>query len=295
MPDSASSTIGSRDRIICFGDVIDDIVVVPMGSIRDDTDTPSTIRFRPGGSAANTAAWLGNLGAPVDLVGAVGIDDAPRHSEQLPGVTTHLAANPSLPTGTIVVIVDGQRRHMLTERGANRALDPNQVTDALLAAARVLHITGHTLLNVHGIGGLIERAQAAGVAISIAPGSAGFIADYGVEAFAKQILGATIVFASLEEGRILTGLDDPAAIAAALPFDIAVVTQGTAGVIVAHADRVFAVPATPAEVIDPTGAGDAFCAGFLETWLRTDDLRAAAIAGTQVAARAVAILGGRPE
>ena len=59
-------------RIVCFGDIIDDVVVVPNGPIRDDTDTDSVIRNRPGGSPANTAAWLGSLGAAVDFVGVVG-------------------------------------------------------------------------------------------------------------------------------------------------------------------------------------------------------------------------------
>jgi len=53
-------------RIVVFGDVIDDIVVVPSGPIRPDTDTPSSIRNSPGGSAANAASWLGSAGAQVD-------------------------------------------------------------------------------------------------------------------------------------------------------------------------------------------------------------------------------------
>jgi len=48
----------AAERILVFGDVIDDIIVVPSGPIRVDTDTPSAIRSRAGGSAANTAAWL---------------------------------------------------------------------------------------------------------------------------------------------------------------------------------------------------------------------------------------------
>ncbi len=268
--------------------------MVPDGPIRDDTDTPSTIRFRPGGSAANTAAWLGHLGAAVDFVGTVGAADATHHAEQLVGVTTHLTVHPELPTGTIIVIVQGESRNMLTERGANRALHPDQVTDALLADARILHLTGHTLLGEHGLASLIARARAAGVVVSISPGSAGFIADYGVDAFAEAILGATMVFASLDEGRLLTGLVEPAEVAAALPFEIVVLTQGMAGVIVDHPGGQLQVPAVPASVVDPTGAGDAFCAGFLDAWLRTGDLHEAATAGARVAARAVTSIGARP-
>src|SRR5690554_3490156 len=108
-------------RIVVFGDVIDDIVVVPNGPIRDDTDTPSRISHRAGGSAANVASWLGRQGAGVDFVGRVAASDVPRHEEVLAGfgVTPHLVADEELPTGTIVVLVDGDSRSMLTDRGAN--------------------------------------------------------------------------------------------------------------------------------------------------------------------------------
>lgn len=286
--------MADRQRIVCFGDVIDDVVVIPDGPVRDDTDTPSAIRFRPGGSAANTAAWLGILGADVDLVAAVGRGDGSRHAEQLVGVRAHLAEHPYLPTGTIVVLVDGERRHMLTERGANAALDPAAVTDELLADAAILHLTGHTLLNPLGVGDLIARATSAGVAVSVSPGSAGFIADYGVEAFAAAIAQSSIVFVSLEEGRLLTALAEPAEVAAALPFDHVVLTLGMDGVLVDLDGEQFTVPAVATQVVDPTGAGDAFCAGYLAEWVRSADARAAASRGTEVAAKAVASVGARP-
>ena len=286
--------MADRRRIVCFGDVIDDVVVIPDGVIRDDTDTPSAIRFRPGGSAANTAAWLGTLGADVDLVASVGRGDAVRHAEQLVGVRAHLTEHPELPTGTIVVLVDGERRHMLTERGANAALDPAMLTDAMLADAAILHLTGHTLLNPLGIGDLIARATSAGVAVSVSPGSAGFIADYGVEVFAEAIAGASLVFASLDEGRLLTGLTDPLEVATALPFDHVVLTLGMDGVLVSLRGDHFTVPAVATTVVDPTGAGDAFCAGYLAEWVTSADARVAASRGTEVAARAVGTVGARP-
>jgi sugar/nucleoside kinase (ribokinase family) len=284
-----------KDRIICFGDVIDDVVAVPAGPIRDDTDTPADIAFTAGGSAANTAAWLGSLGAAVDFVGIVGTADVARHTEALPGVVAHLAASP-LPTGTIVVVVQGQSRTMLTQRGANRALDSSQVTDALLAEAAVLHVTGHVLLNDAGLSDLIRRAAAAEVAVSVDPGSAGFIADFGVPEFLAGIAGASILFPSLEEGSLLTGLAAPEAIAAKLAetFDVVALTMGMDGVIIAFGDTVDHVQASHAEVVDPTGAGDAFCAGFLAEWARTRDPIASAMTGVLVGARAVETTGGRP-
>lgn len=283
------------DRIVCFGDVIDDIVVIPRGPIRDDTDTWSTIRFRPGGSAANTAAWLAHVGSAVELVACVGEADAARHAEALAGVRTRFTTHPDLPTGTIVVLVDGERRSMLTERGANAALDPAAVTDEVLADARVLHVTGHVLRNELGIGDLIPRARAAGVAVCVAPGSAGLIADLGPTVVAERLAGATIIIASLDEGRLLTGLTDPHEIGNALGVEVAVLTRGRDGVVVVADGAVHDVAAVPASnVVDPTGAGDAFTAGFLAEWVATGDARGAAEAGAAVAAQAVARLGARP-
>ncbi len=292
-----------KPRIVCFGDVIDDVLAVPEGPIRDDTDTPALIRQLPGGSAANTAAWLGELGAAVDFVGIVGQgvggSDAMRHTAALPGVDAHIATHPTLPTGTIVVVVQGQTRTMLTQRGANLALSPADVTAQLLGEAGVLHLTGHVLLNDAGAAGvtdLISRATAAGVVVSVDPGSAGFIADYGVEAFLAAFAGASILFPSLEEGSLLTGLAAPEAIASKLAesFPTVALTLGIDGVIVAFGDTVERVQASHAEVVDPTGAGDAFDAGFLAEWVQSGDPIASAMTGALVGARAVTIVGGRP-
>jgi sugar/nucleoside kinase (ribokinase family) len=288
-------------RLVAFGDVIDDVVAMPYEAIRVDTDTPASIGFRAGGSAANTAAWLGSLGATVDFVGSVGASDVDRHGALLrdAGVTPHLVGHPTLTTGTIVIIVEGDRRTMLTERGANAELDPSDVPNALLEDAAVLHLTGHALLNAAGSDGfadLIARAAAAGAQVSVDPGSAGFIADYGAERFLQAIGGATMLFPSLDEGRALTGLDEPEAIVAelAMTFPTVVLTMGTSGVVIVHDGTTLIVPAVAVPIVDPTGAGDAFCAGFLDKWVRTGDLARSASAGARVASSAVGVIGGRP-
>jgi sugar/nucleoside kinase (ribokinase family) len=288
-------------RIISFGDVIDDVVAIPVGPIRDDTDTPSSIRFIPGGSAANTAAWLGELGAAVEFYGSVGQVDLDRHGRLLAdgGVRAHLFGHEGVPTGTIVVIVEGENRTMLTERGANALLDPAWITDDVLAQTALLHITGHTLLNEAGadaVTELIARAKWADTAVSVDPGSAGFIADYGVTRFLEAFAGADILFPSLEEGRLLAGRETPELVAASLGewFPTIVLTLGTAGVALSHEGLGMHVDAVETDVIDPTGAGDAFCAGFLNEWVQSANLKSSAEAGVTVASRAVGLIGGRP-
>ena len=289
-------------RIVVIGDVVNDIVVVPRGPVRPDTDTASTIRPRPGGSAANTATWLGSLGAEVDFVGCVGMADAEDHEIifRENGVTTHLEYGAGLPTGTIVILVEGERRTMLTERGANAALESAAVTDDLLASAGVLHVSGYSILDGFGAVGardLISRATAAGVPVSITPGSAGYLSDFGVRPFLDAIEGATIVFPNLAEGKLMSGETDPLKVGAALRkrFEVVVLTMGAEGMIVFEGGSSTQVPApTVQHVVDPTGAGDAMAAGFLEHWVSTRDAVASARAGAFVAARAIMLMGGRP-
>ena len=289
-------------RVVVFGDVIDDVLVIPRGPIRPDTDTSAAIRNRPGGSAANVAAWLGSLGTPVDFVGLVGRDDVARHRAALAafGVEAHLGAHPELPTGTIIVLVDGGSRSMLTDRGANADLDPASVTDAMLDAADLLHLTAYSLFDSgrqQQFRDLIARAKARGVVVSVDPASAGFLLDYGTDRFLDAIEGADLLFPNLDEGAALTGLADPERIACTLSARVALValTLGSAGVLVAQSGVPAAVvPAVAAQTVDPTGAGDAFCAGFLRAWLASNDPLTAAEAGARLAVRALSAIGGRP-
>lgn len=301
MPSSEASV----PHIVVFGDVIDDIVVVPSGPIRRDTDTPSTIQQRPGGSAANAASWLGSQGEPVDFVGRVASGDLDQHSATLAGfgVTPHLIADHEHPTGAIVVLVDGNSRSMLTQRGANDYLSADDVSDELLEHAAVVHFTGYTIY--HGddrehhaaVRRLFDRADARGVSVSVDPASAGSLDDFGAERFLDLAAGARLLFPNLDEGRALTGLDDPTRIATALAerFPLVALTLGADGVEIAERGRdTIRVPVIESAIVDPTGAGDAFVAGFLASWARHGDARIAAEAGVAVAAIAVTQVGGRP-
>ncbi len=276
--------------ILVVGDVIDDTVVIPSGPIRPDTDTASTIRRVAGGSAANTAAWLGELGADVTFVGAVNRADVERHTALLPGV--EVALQPvDAATGAIIVLVQGAERAMLTDRGANAELDFDAIPDDLLRAH--VHLTGHSMAASDGsaFARFVRRAKAAGATVSVSPGSVAYIDALGAERFAEVIAGADVLFASVAEGAALAGSTDPAEIAARIDAPTLVLTRGADGVIVDGVQ----IPAVTAPVaVDPTGAGDAFCAGFLARWVRDADAVAAARAGAEVAARAVGVVGGRP-
>jgi sugar/nucleoside kinase (ribokinase family) len=334
-PDGAHPR-GAEPRVVVFGDVVDDVIVTPAGDIRPDTDTTARIARRAGGSAANAAAWFGHLSCRVDFAGHVNTADVSRHETLLRqhGVTPHLAGE-ELPTGTIVVILQADRtRTMLTERGANALTSPSDVDRSLLRPGAHLHFTGYSVFSdgapdaIAAFAALVQDARAAGVSVSVNPGSAGFIAEHGPEGLLTATAGATIVLPNLDEGRALTGLHDADDVVTALlaSYDVVALTLGREGVLAAsrarpdadaapgadaaaRADsttpamrlRVQAVPVTP---VDTTGAGDAFGAGFVTSLLRSGEvsvdamtlprLEAAARAGVDCAAAAVTQLGARP-
>jgi sugar/nucleoside kinase (ribokinase family) len=292
-----------RGRVVVVGDLVNDIVVVPKGTIVPDTDNEALIQPRPGGSAANTAAWLGSLGAPTDFVGCVGSADADVHAELFRegGVTAHLQVEPGLPTGTIVILVRGEERTMLTERGANAAFSRASVSNELLAGAAVVHVSGYTIAGDYGLGAardIIRRALALGTPVSVTTGSVAYLAQFGAENFLAAITGAHILIATLAEGRLLTAVEDPMEVGKALlaHVPIVIITRGSRGAILFQRDALpVEVPAPPiAKLIDPTGAGDALAAGFLAHWVTTSNPEAALRSAVLVAARAVMLIGGRP-
>ena len=298
-------------RVVICGDVINDVLVKPSEPAAARTDTPSVIRSCPGGSAANQAAWLAYLGTPVAFAGRVGARDAEYHQRELAraGVRTHLAVDPDADTGSIVIMVarDGERT-MFTDRGANLRLQRSDLPARLLDDAAVLHLTGYTfceppLLEVALW--LIGEARSRGLAVTIDPGSAAFLARMSPGAFLRWTAGAAVCFPNRDEAEVLTGHTDPAAMAVTLTryYGTVVVTLGGQGCVLAvPGEAPVRIPAYPAHVRDTTGAGDAFCAAFLSRWLadigeprsRRPDLTRAADFAARTAAKVVTRLGARP-
>jgi sugar/nucleoside kinase (ribokinase family) len=101
---------------------------------------------------------------------------------------------------------------------------------------------------------------------------------------------------NLDEGRVLSGKTEPDDVLAVLGehYPVVALKLGSGGVLVGESGRVEFIPPASSLVVDPTGAGDAFCAGFLSSWLGGQSATDAARAGSVLAARAVATHGGRP-
>ncbi|MGY1637237.1 carbohydrate kinase family protein [Geodermatophilus sp. SYSU D00742] len=288
--------------VVVVGDLATDVVVVLDGEPAPGSDRPARITTRGGGAGANVAVHLAALGTPVVLAGCTGDDAAGAAlvgELVAAGVAPAVRAVTGAATGTVVCLVepDGQRS-MLADRGANLALLPGDVPP--LRAGGHLHLSGYTLLDPRpraaGLATLAAAADA-GCTVSVDPASTGPLARYGVERWLADTATATLVLPNEEEARLLTGCPDAATAARALAarHRVAVVTLGADGALWASGDTLVHRPAHPADVVDTTGAGDAFAAGLLSVWLAhpDGDPATALDAGLARAAAVVARSGAR--
>ncbi|HLJ98642.1 MAG TPA: sugar kinase, partial [Streptosporangiaceae bacterium] len=296
----------AQPRVVVVGDVINDILVKPAGPVVRGSDTVSEIKASPGGSAASQAAWMAHLGLDVTFAARCGARDASFHRSSLSayGVRPVLFADPDAETGSIVIMVspDGERT-MFTDRGANLRLRASDVPVSLLDGAAVLHLTGYTFFTpgLRSVAlGLMAGARARGVTVTVDPGSAAFLAELPAGEFLAWTAGAALCFPNLDEAAALVPRGDPASLAASLAkhYGAVVLKLGGGGCLIARAgSEPVVVPASRlgSDLVDTTGAGDAFCAAFLSQWLSgSGELDDAARFAVQVAAEAVGRLGGRP-
>lgn len=288
-------------RFTVIGDVMVDITARIRGQVSLGSDTDASISLQAGGAAANTARWLAHEGHAVSLVAAIGTDalaDSVLKALSLPRLTLILQTCSDRATGACVVIVDetGQRT-MLPDSGANDLLDDGGVPDSAFSGAHV-HLSGYTLLNPAsrqaGLA-LLRRARSLGCTMSLDPASAAPIRDRG-DAVRSALGLVDLVVANLDEAAILMGTTDPVTALDRLAehTPTAVVKLGGDGAIAKRGSEQASAPAIPATVVDTTGAGDAFAAGFLPSWLADEPLASCLASANAVAAQAVARVGAGP-
>jgi sugar/nucleoside kinase (ribokinase family) len=286
--------------IVCVGDVMQDVLVQLAVPLVRGSDTPATVSYSPGGSAANTACWLGWLGAPVSFAGRVGDDPAGQQAVaelRRFGVRPLIVVDPELATGSCIVLIgpDGERS-MIPSAGANAGLVAADLA-GLLTGADHLHLSGYTLLHPGSRAAgqaILAQAVAAGSGISVDIASAGPIRTVGAARLRSWLPAGTLLLANADELAALTGdhPDGPAElVAAGLTL---VVKDGPRGARLIDAAGTVPVATEPVPARDSTGAGDAFAAGLLAARLAGQDLPEAIRAGHRVGALAVGQLGGRP-
>jgi sugar/nucleoside kinase (ribokinase family) len=294
-------------RVVVVGDLMTDTVARASLPLARGSDTPATVTMHGGGSGANIAAWLAVDGAEVAFVGRRGADIAGRNRDMELmgyGVDARLVMDPERPTGTCVVMVTHKGDHtMLSDPGANAALSPDDLPQDLFTPGGHLHVSGYTLLNAgsrQAALAALSHADRAGMSISVDGASSAPLERAGAEPFLQLTNGTTLLFVNADQGRVLTGRDDPGQAARVLNawYPQVVMKLGADGAMMYAGGRPdpIRVPSQPVErITDGTGAGDAFIAGFLPPWLDSKPAGEALASGCRLAARALSLVGARPQ
>ncbi|HZY67525.1 MAG TPA: PfkB family carbohydrate kinase [Devosia sp.] len=290
-------------RVLVVGDTILDIIVMPEGPMVRGSDRRATIRSKPGGSAANHAVWLGKLGSDVTFVSRVAEAEVEATTAYFRsrGVNARLSGDAELPSGVLISIVDADgERSFLTDRGANLNLSSADLPPGLLEGVNLLVVSGYCFFTEGpraAVSALLRDARERKIATAVDPASVGFLREVGPESFLKWTQGTGTIFANLDEALELTGSVDLNLQMQTLGrfYDRVVIKRGVAGAAIGGRKGVLlSMPAPASEVIDTTGAGDAFAAAFLSCELRGQPLEGCLKAGIAAGSEAVTTIGGQP-
>jgi ribokinase len=275
-------------RIATLGDVLLDVVVLLTEPLAPGGDVRASNRAGAGGQAANVAAWAAELGAEARCIAKRGDDPAgelvarelAQHGVELAGPVGAGA------TGVVVSIVRDGDRSLASDRGVAPSFAPDEL-DAAWVVCDVLHLSGYALLRdpmakTAVLAARLAREQGARVSVDVAAWTE--IRDYGPVRFRELLdeLAPDVLFATEAEWELLGG--------AYLTAPVGVLKRGARGFSVFTEDAKLDFGAAEAEVVDPTGAGDALAAGVL----LGGSLEEAARRGLEAAARCVAKVGSLP-
>ncbi len=277
-------------RILVLGDINLDVLASVPSSLPIEGEVRTRVVVEPGGSAANFARAAALLGATVEFIGCVGHDlvgDILVESLNGAGVIPHLQRT-AVQSGTIVSLKSNRGKTMLCSRGANDMIDPSLFDEGWFAGADHLHLSGYTFLSeVQSAAAkrAISIAKLHKMSVSVDPPPANLISSYGVQAFLAKISAAGIVFPNLAEGRIMTDEDTPEEIVDSLSvrFPVGALTMGRDGSIAWDGKKRSVQHVAEIDGVDPTGAGDAFAAGFIVSYLKDGDVDRANREGHSVA------------
>jgi sugar/nucleoside kinase (ribokinase family) len=286
-------------RLGCAGvHVLDHLVVgiesIPAGS---EGQLVESIRASAAGTAGGTALVAARLGATVHSLGAVGDDIIADTLVALlasDGVDTSglvRTAGQQTSASVLPIRANGDRPawHCI---GANAAFTADAVSDDQLRGLTHLHLGGPEFLGGEAAAGLLARARALGVTTSVdvlAPGDPGML-----EWIAAAMPETDYLLPNDEQVLGFTGADDlvtGARVLVGAGAGCVAVTRGARGAVVVTADEVVEVPAYAVAVVDTSGCGDAFSAGFLRGRALGLDLRDAARLGCATAAQVAQGLG----
>ena len=287
-------------RVLVVGELNPDLVLAALTSVPEAGRevVAREFAFRLGSSSAICASGLAKLGNDVAFLGTAGDDAFGRFCVQqlaAAGVDVSLVrTDPSLQTG-LTVSITARDRALVTHPGAMEDLRADDVTDSVLARFRHLHVSAYFLQRglKPGLPSLFRRARALGLTTSFDPGHDPY--DEWGDEIRDVFRDTSVLFLNEIEMELTTGSGDIEQGLGQLTTEstLVVVKLGARGAAAVDASGVIErVPAMEVDVVDTTGAGDSFNAGFLHGWLRDSRLAEALRCGVVCGSLSTRGLGG---
>ncbi len=280
-----------------------DVSAVIGSSILPGVETRATISTQGGGAAANVASWLSVSGTPAYLIARVG-DDAAGQTVLAEldkyGVEHSQTIIPDMNTGVVIVLVDALgERTMFPDSGANSGLSLADLPP--LDEITAVYLSGYPLVNPKSREGaldILRSVKERGLPVIFDPSTVGVLLEVGLIQVRGWLELVDVVILNEEEAHFLSGKKNPIEAAAELlkSTPLVVIKRGGNGALAqARGSSVVQISAIEAVVVDTTGAGDAFAAGFILVWANGGELVDALNNGAALAAKCVAIRGARPK
>lgn len=250
-----------------------------------------------GDSAANTMSGLARLGAKSGFLTMMGNDEMGQFftNEMTRTGVEMLALKSDTPTGRVIAMVtpDGERT-FATCLGASIELSPDDIKPELFDNWDIFYIEGYLVANPDMLRKAISTAKDKGLKIAID------LASYNVVEESRDFLlelvnnYVDIVFANEQEALTLTGMEPENALHyIAERCEIAVVKIGAKGAYIQRGNEIVTIPPMKADVVDTTGAGDMWAAGFLAGLVKGENLQKCGMMGAIVAKNIIEVMGAK--
>lgn len=279
-----------------------DVTVLLNRPIVEGLESRAKISTQGGGAAANVASWLSFNKTPSYLVVRIGDDSAGQTlitELESYGVEHSSRVIPNMNTGVVIVIVGREgERTMFPDSGANSGLGLSDLPD--LSQFSAVYLSAYSLINTQSRTGVLEMIgaiKAAGLRIILDPATVGVLIEVGVSAASEWLDFIDTIILNEEESHFLTGKENPVEAAAKLleHVNTVVIKRGSNGALgQVRGGQLIQVEAKRTTVVNTTGAGDAFAAGFISIWANNGPLIDALESGADLAAECVALVGARP-
>lgn len=250
-----------------------------------------------GGSAANTIHGLAKLGERCSFIGKVGNDEYGKFYDydlKNAGVNSILSISKTETGRAFTFITPDSERTFATYLGAAVELELSDLNNQIFKGLDIFHIEGYLVPNKELVEAACKMAKNIGAKISLDMASYNIVEEN--RKFLSQIIlkYIDIVFANEEEAKAYTGKAPTEALnEIASQCDIAVVKVGKDGSLIKQAGSVAKINAVPSNVIDTTGAGDQFAAGFLHGYSEHQEIEQCGKIGAIMAGAVIANYGAR--